>query len=390
MRILLITGEYPPMQGGVGDYTRELGIALAAAGVEVHVLAPARALASHRPDREAAITVHARLAHPGWGLLQEVKTLSHRLCPDLLQIEYQAAAFGMHPAVNLLPWWWRMQGLVPPWIVTTFHDLRVPYLFPKAGPLRWWTILSLARGSDATVVTNAEDRLRLQGRVPALFEIPIGSNIAPAPPPGYHRDAWRARLGLGPNDFLVSYFGFLNASKGGEALARAVAVLAADGHPVHLLLIGGAVGDSDPTNAAYAAYFDYLVRELGLAGRVHRTGSLPSAEVSAALLASDCALLPYRDGVSLRRGSLHAALAHGLPIVTTQPAVPLPEFQDGENVLLTPVDDHKAMAAAVAQLIADRGLRERISAGARRLASGFGWDAIAQKHLEVYYQLGIR
>jgi len=38
MRIGLITGEYPPMQGGVGDFTHELGKALAALGHEVHVL----------------------------------------------------------------------------------------------------------------------------------------------------------------------------------------------------------------------------------------------------------------------------------------------------------------------------------------------------------------
>ncbi len=30
MRVLLITGEFPPMQGGVGDYTHEIARGLAA------------------------------------------------------------------------------------------------------------------------------------------------------------------------------------------------------------------------------------------------------------------------------------------------------------------------------------------------------------------------
>ncbi|MBM4430227.1 MAG: glycosyltransferase family 4 protein, partial [Chloroflexi bacterium] len=38
MRIGLITGEYPPDQGGVGDFTHELGKALAELGVEVSVI----------------------------------------------------------------------------------------------------------------------------------------------------------------------------------------------------------------------------------------------------------------------------------------------------------------------------------------------------------------
>jgi glycogen synthase len=38
MRICLVTGEYPPQQGGVGDYTHELATALAALGADVTVL----------------------------------------------------------------------------------------------------------------------------------------------------------------------------------------------------------------------------------------------------------------------------------------------------------------------------------------------------------------
>ena len=38
MRVLFVTGEYPVMQGGVGDYTHRLGQALGVLGAEVHVL----------------------------------------------------------------------------------------------------------------------------------------------------------------------------------------------------------------------------------------------------------------------------------------------------------------------------------------------------------------
>lgn len=39
MKICLISGEFPPMQGGVGDYTREMARAFAALGHQVVVVA---------------------------------------------------------------------------------------------------------------------------------------------------------------------------------------------------------------------------------------------------------------------------------------------------------------------------------------------------------------
>jgi glycosyltransferase involved in cell wall biosynthesis len=38
MRIALIAGEYPPLQGGLGDYTRRLAEALVGLGHELHVI----------------------------------------------------------------------------------------------------------------------------------------------------------------------------------------------------------------------------------------------------------------------------------------------------------------------------------------------------------------
>ena len=59
-----------------------------------------------------------------------------------MHIQYQSAAYGLHPAVNYLPW--RLRALQHrPAIGATFHDLRFPYIFPKAGPLRWQAVLAL-------------------------------------------------------------------------------------------------------------------------------------------------------------------------------------------------------------------------------------------------------
>jgi glycosyltransferase involved in cell wall biosynthesis len=391
MLIGLVTGEYSPMQGGVGDFTRELGQALAEAGHHAHVIAakvqspkPKSQSPNHKaqsPNHKAqnlGVTVHRVVDGWGWGCWTQVLGLAQELGLEVLNVQYQASAYGMHPAINFVP-----QRRERPPVVVTFHDLNVPYLFPKAGPLRWQVVRMLARRGDGVIVTNQEDYYRLEGEIsPArLSLIPIGSNIPPAPPPGYDRDAERARWGVGPDDLLLGYFGFLNESKGGEELVQALALLVARGVPAHLLMVGGRVGSSDPSNRAYAERVEGLISALGVGERVHWTGYAGPEKVSAGLLATDMCVLPYRDGVSFRRGTLHACLAHGRAVVTTRPAMPLSEVQDGDNMLLVEPRDPEGLAEGVIRLATDPALRARLETTAAALAAEFTWKRIAKRTL---------
>jgi glycosyltransferase involved in cell wall biosynthesis len=393
MRIGLVTGEYPPDQGGVGDFSRELGRALVALGHDVHVLT-GRLRPTHH---ETPTTSHAPRNTPHtsptvqrvvegwrWGCWRSILAQAKDLELDVLNVQYQAAAYGMHPAIHFVP---RQQASPP--VVVTFHDLKVPYLFPKAGPVRWRVVRMLARRADAAIATNREDYLRLESELPRdqLSLIPIGSNIPHAPPPLYDREAQRARWGVGPPDLLLGYFGFLNESKGGEELIQALALLVEQGVEAHLLMIGGRVGSSDPTNRAYAQRVEDLIDRLGVRERVHWTGYSSPKEVSAGLLATDVCVLPYRDGVSFRRGTLHACLTHGRALVTTRPAVDLPEVRDGENMLLAAPRDPQGLAGAASRIAADPALRARLEAGATALASEFTWERIARHTAALFRRL---
>jgi glycosyltransferase involved in cell wall biosynthesis len=154
------------------------------------------------------------------------------------------------------------------------------------------------------------------------------------------------------------------------------------GKKVKLLMVGGKIGASDPTTINYARRMEVLERESGLG--ILWTGYLDDEEVSANLLASDICVLPYRDGVSLRRGSLMAALAHGLPIISTQPAIQAKELIEGENIVLVPPDDVEALAAKILELAASEGLRRRLGDGARRLSEAFSWERITEETVALY------
>jgi glycosyltransferase involved in cell wall biosynthesis len=385
VRIALLSGEYPPMQGGVGDYTREMARAFSSEGHAVAVIVP-RALAGADSETDRMPWhVLPVVTNWRWGCWRAVGSAVRELQPDIVDIQYQAAAYDMRiPAINLMPW--HLHRATDAAVVVTFHDLRPPYLFPKAGPLRNATVRRLGGLADAAIVTNAEDEATARawwaggaGHRPQLHHIPIGSNVPVSLPAGYERRAWRAACGYGDDDLVWAYFGFLNESKGGETLVQG---LAQAPHHHKLLMVGGRVGTSDPTNEGYAGQVEALIEALGLADRVAWTGYVSTEEVSAALVGSDIAVLPYRDGISFRRGSLHAALVHGCAIVSTVPRTAIPELRPGENVLLVSPDDPHALADAALNLEQDEALRRRIGRGARRLSAMFTWDHIARRTVD--------
>lgn len=399
MRICLISGEYPPMQGGVGDYTAHIAKHLAAQGMAVAV-ATAAGARTGLGDEQGNPQVWRHVRRWGYGAMRQVRRDALRWGADVVHVQYQAAAFAMHPAANLTCLLLRGAARMPR-IVVTFHDLKVPYLFPKAGALRRLAVLLLATTADACIVTNAEDADALRkhrlGRCALSSVIPIGSNIPVVREAPYDREAWRQRLGVERDDLLLAYFGFLNKNKGVDLLFDAVAELVRRGRRVRLVMIGGTAGDSDPTNRAYERRIRAVADAPSLRGNVLWTGFVNATAASAHLLASDICVLPFREGASFRHGTLVAAIEHGLPIVSATAAGfqgkevgrvdGLRPLADGENALLVPAGEVGALVQAIERLCQSPELLAALRAGAAKLAPQFSWPAIAAQTIEVYRQV---
>jgi glycosyltransferase involved in cell wall biosynthesis len=123
-----------------------------------------------------------------------------------------------------------------------------------------------------------------------VTQIAIGSNITVHPTNHIETEEIRHSLGLQPQGTLLGYFGFLNESKGADTLIEALAGL--DGR-FHLIFIGGQTGASDAANNQ--SFLDGLrtqIDALGLSKRVHWTGFLSDARVSAYLQAADLLVMP--------------------------------------------------------------------------------------------------
>ncbi len=379
MRIGIVTGEYPPMAGGVGAFSRKLGRALAEQGHAVHVFTRVDAAESGEVGIEVVGVVAGKW---GWRVNRQIARWAAENDLDIVDIQYQTAAFNMHPAVHWLPG--SAHGAC---VAVTFHDLRVPRLFPKAGPIREWAVRRLAGAAGGAIATNRADErtLREIWGIDHVARVPIGSNVPNAPPIDYDRAEWRREMGVGDGDLLVSYFGFLNASKGGLTLIESLAALREGGIPAHLVLIGGQTGASDPSDRAYAAQVDALIGAKNLDPHITRTGFVKDEAVSGYLLASDLTALPYEDGVSLRRGSLMAALAHERAVVSTHPRVEEPELEGAVETV--PPGDGEALADALCALWKDAARRERLERAALETAAHFSWERIAAQTVDFFHAL---
>ncbi len=379
------------MEGGVGAFTQELARAMAALKHDVHIITSSSAASELKKQRFGRLPepVDIGYAHlyPAikrwrWPSVSTIADLTLRYEFDVLNIQYQAAAYNMNsPAINFLPW--RTKHIVR--TVVTLHDLRVPYLFPKAGRLRDSVISFMARQAGGDIVTNAEDFGNLRRRVDTpLINIPIGSNIDAYAPNHVEIAEVRENLDLEKGDTLLGYFGFVNESKGADTLIEVLATLP---NSYHLVFIGGQTGASDETNATFLAQIRDQVAHLGLENRVHWTGFLEDRRVSTYLKATDLIVLPYRDGASLRRGTLMAALAHGCPVVTTNPFAPVEELVHGENVWFAAPENAGMLGEAVQMLMQDRDLRLKLSDGAKQAAGNFSWDKIARRTVGFYQSI---
>ena len=281
VRVGMITGEYPPLRGGIADYTQRLVGALGDLDVVPSVLTSQRAATERQ---ESWVLPHVRRWDRSiWRLVAQS---AQRRRWDLVHIQYQPAAYELRADITLLPWVLH-RALPHLKVVTTFHDLRVPYLFPKAGPLRQLLVRLLANRSDAVIAVAAEDvpllwRWHTRGARPvfrsrpaapaSLAHIAVGNNLDAPPPAGFDRDLWRSRIGAAPDTLVVGYVGFINRSKGVDVLVRALARLLSQGLDVRVLMVGEQVGSSDTENVRYLAEVTALIERLRLQPYVHWTG----------------------------------------------------------------------------------------------------------------------
>jgi colanic acid biosynthesis glycosyl transferase WcaI len=182
--------------------------------------------------------------------------------------------------------------------------------------------------------------------------------------PGPRENAFRAKLGFGPETLLVLYAGNMGEKQGLSSVLEAAARLRDQGN-IQFLMVGAGVA---------RVRLEQRARALGLEN-LHFLPVQPMEKLSAMLTAGDIHLVVQRrDAADLVMPSkLTNILAAGRPcVVTADVGTALAEVVTGRGVgLVTPPEDPTALAGAISDLAADEALRFRCGAAARAYAERY-------------------
>jgi len=181
-----------------------------------------------------------------------------------------------------------------------------------------------------------------------------------------------AQYRIAPDEIVLGTVTILRPFKHPAVIVQACATLAKRGVPFRLFVVGG--GEMQPG-------LELLAQQLGIAERVHWLGYVQQPEKQMAgwdffLLASAGEAFGF---------VLIEAMACGVPVVAAKSGA-IPEIvEPGRTGELVPVLDPDAVAAAIASLVSNPSLHQKMSAACRdRVREHFSVESAVRKTLEVY------
>jgi glycosyltransferase involved in cell wall biosynthesis len=379
-RILMVSTEYPPMQGGVGRYTFNLTRGLRKIGYEVYVICNQKGdgqfsgLSPNNPNNSDVL----------------LKTIDN-IQPDIIHVQFEHGLYGMvldpiNPkriGTNIDSFYEKCK--VP--IVTTFHSA---YTFKQwmnlVVPLQangwtgkisvttnmlmdyWKRLLNyrsfnnlnnnkLKRSHTGIVFSN--HLLNMIGGGEVIYH---GAEAYLYPRPT-KKDA-RAKFSLPQQGRIALALGFRTATKGWDILAK---MKIPDGWS---MVISSSKNhyNKENLNLQFEKNKDIVIIQKDF---------LSEKDLAILFYACDAIVLPYK--VSSGSGVMFDALAHGLPFVATDLEF-FEEFSSqglGITVRRNPTEFSKALVT-LDQHYAN--YKESVEMFRKQL----GWDVIAREHAKIY------
>lgn len=369
MRILHVVKKFPNLIGGDATAVDGLARAQMRAGYDVTVVtsnaAPVRRAANvvrvgpaQRPEDLDRIGLNRLRAM--WALRRWARSQVPQIRPDVIHAHSADLGFAASPVSR--------EAGVP--IILTCHGLWFPVWGARSprGRAELYLLRHGQYGAIATVDRAARDALRKRG-FPYVVHVPNG--VDPDEFAGPREVTDRVRF---------VFAGRHEAQKGLDVLLEAVSILrAGEAEPFDVLLLG---------SGSLTEALRERVHTSGLGAHVRFLGAVDRSTLVRTFQQATVFVLPSRfEGFPV---AILEAWAAGLPVIATSVGG-IPEVCSTDNALLVPPGDPTALASAMASLLRDPTLRERLgTAGRALLRERFTWTVVATRYEELYAEAAAR
>lgn len=374
MRIAVLSSEFPPRLSGVGDHTEKLAQALSE---KDEVLA----IWTAETRSNSPFKIHVILHPWGWRNFFQFLSSLNAFHPDSILLQYTPQSLApkrLGVWLSLPLWVWLLKTLVRSRVVILFHELNYPVeLTPRGivlGIPQFLQYLFLVSVSDfsffATEMAFVKTR-RFFFWKKTLAWLPVGSaisvaSVAPVVPvltTSFRKKRLLHFGGLHPThslDHLLAAHRKVTHRMGVEN--------------VELVFVGVT---QEEVQAALKVKGIHEIPE-----GIVALGRLSESEVSQCLQSADLILAPFTDGISTRRSTVMACLAHGKPILTTYGSLSQGSTPWSTFCCVVPVAEMDEYAEQALRLLLDlEALADlgRKAKGAYDLR--FSWSRLAQEFI---------
>jgi len=366
MRVLFISGSYPPMKCGVGDYLYRLAQAISdTPGIKVGVLTSLDASKDIQPDHPERFPI---IQNWGLGSLRHIVRFMRTWKPDIVHIQYPTQGYSISPgtlrslSISLLP---AISFILGAKVVQTWHE----HESHKLKSLVYFFIKAIT--PSRIIVVRPDFYQNLPKFLQWFFKYKSINYIrnASAIPrlsfsPSYLQEVRSQYLKKGTR--LLIYFGFIYPHKGADLLFE-IANPATD----RIVFAGGYEEHSD-----YVKSIKTIMTSEPWSGQVEWLGYTKADDISALLSVADAVVLPFRnEGGGIWNSSVHAAITHNVFVLTT--STTQSGYDPDQNVYYSQPDDIDTMKQAL-DIYAGTKRDEKV----RPFDSD--WAEIAAQHLRIY------
>jgi D-inositol-3-phosphate glycosyltransferase len=242
-------------------------------------------------------------------------------------------------------------------------------------------VIATADRIVANTDAEAQDLIKLYDAAPSrVASVSPGVDLALFRP-GSQRLA-RRRLGIAQNAIMLMFAGRVQPLKAPDVLLRAAAQLVRDNPRLADRLVVSFVGGPSGTGRNDPDGLVQLAAALGISRNIRLEPPCPQRDLADWYRAATLVVVPsYSESFGLVAVEAQAC---GTPVVAAAAGGLRTAVRDGVSGVLIDGHDPARYARAMADLLASSGRLARLSRGARKHASGFGWSATVDRLLAVY------